>query len=195
MEDLIAGKSEPAAIMAHWQQRYQTRLSDNLDTLDTDPPAVMILAQPRPFAPADLVRLDTWVRGGGRAVILTDPELVWPSDLPFGDPRRPLAIGMLSPLLNHWGLELRLRGGSTASLHVQNVRLPSSGIGYFVRAAQSKDAGSKCGIGRQSTEAICKIGEGKVVLVADADFIHDTFVRAGSPALDVLDEMIDRLLQ
>jgi hypothetical protein len=195
MTDVIAGNSQPAAIWSHWQQRYQARLSDNLGTLDSKPSELLILVQPRAFAPVDLVRIDNWVRGGGRAVILTDPELVWPSDLPFGDPRRPQAIGMLSPLLQHWGLELQLGETPITSVTVHSARLPSSGVGQFALASQGSEAQPKCRLSPQRTEATCRIGAGQVILIADADFIHDTFVQAGSPALEVLDDIIADLLQ
>ena len=38
--------------------------------------------------------------------ILTDPVLVWPSELALSDIRRPPPVGLLGPLLTHWGLRL-----------------------------------------------------------------------------------------
>ena len=102
-ESILSGEARAAPIYRYWRDQYEIAAVDSLENLPQDDPDVVILAQPRAMDPADLATLDAWVRTGGDAIILTDPDLVWPSDLPFGDPRRPLASGMLSPLPGEWG--------------------------------------------------------------------------------------------
>jgi|GEM_PF-224933 len=128
---------------------------------------LMLLAQPRALAPEELVAIDAWVRGGGKALILTDPQLVWPSRLPLGDPRRPPPVGLLAPLLNHWGIGMerqpsRHEGpldapGRLALLHPGKLtRTPPSCTqrGWFL--------------------ARCPIGAGEVIVIPDADLLHDS---------------------
>lgn len=63
----------------------------------------LLIAQPRALSPEQLVALDSWVRAGGRALVLADPLLRWPSALPIGDRRRAPTTTLLAPLLTHWG--------------------------------------------------------------------------------------------
>src|SRR5690348_2993954 len=67
---------------------------------------LLLMAQPSPQPPEDLVALDEWVRGGGRVLLLADPMLEWPSARPLGDPLRPPPMFVDTGLLQHWGLTL-----------------------------------------------------------------------------------------
>ena len=98
--------SRPQLSYKQLQREFRVRPLDVLDEAGLASGRLLLLAQPRVLAPVELVALDAWVRGGGRALILTDPLLLWPSALPIGDVRRPPAIGLLGPLLAHWGLAL-----------------------------------------------------------------------------------------
>jgi len=175
MESILSGEAEPAPIYRYWRDRYDIVAVDSLENLVDENPDIVILAQPRAMDPADLADLDAWVRAGGAAIILTDPDLLWSSDLPLGDPRRPLVSGLLSPLLDHWGLELvadtenrtdlvRLRLGS----HVFATR----GVGMLEHVAAKAGAGARCDTGEGGFLARCKIGQGQAIVVADADFLH-----------------------
>jgi hypothetical protein len=70
-------------------REFALRPVDFLDRSSLGQARLMLLAQPRLLAPEELVAFDEWVRGGGRALILADPALAWPSALPPGDVRRP----------------------------------------------------------------------------------------------------------
>ncbi len=129
MESILSGEAEPAPIFRYWQGQYDIAAVDSLENLADQKPDIVILAQPRAMAPADLADLDAWVRAGGTAIILTDPDLVWPSALPLGDPRRPLASGLLSPLLGHWGLELVTDAESSTDI----VKLRFGKYGFATR--------------------------------------------------------------
>src|SRR3546814_20851510 len=64
--------------------------------------AALLLAHPPALAPRDLVAVDAFVRGGGRAVILADALSGWPARHPLGDPRNPPVTSLLTPLLDPW---------------------------------------------------------------------------------------------
>jgi hypothetical protein len=67
---------------------------------------LLLMAHPLAQPAEDLVALDQWVRNGGRALLLADPMLEWPSSRPLGDPLRPPPMFMDTGLLAHWGLRL-----------------------------------------------------------------------------------------
>ncbi len=176
MENILSGDAEPAPVYRYWQHKYDIEPVDSLEGLASADPDVLLLAQPRAMAPADLADLDSWVRGGGYAVILTDPLLLWPTELPIGDPRRPLSTGLLSPLLGNWGLTLVARQGAvpqkvemTFDDFVVSVLEPGS----FESSAQVGN-GATCRMKAERFIALCEIGSGRAVLVADADLLHES---------------------
>lgn len=180
VQDILSGKAEPAAIYRYWQQHYKIEPVDSLENLASTQPDILILAQPRAMAPADLADLDLWLRQGGRVIIFTDPMLIWPSDLPLGDPRRPLAIGLLSPLLKHWGIEMFVDADQKVEpmkMAVENIDVNIVGPGFFAlrdkdaNATDDANADSKCQLTNDSFTADCKIGRGRAILVADADLL------------------------
>ena len=175
MEAILSGESEPAPIYRYWQKQYRITAIDSLENLAKENPDTVILAQPRAMDPADLADLDAWVRAGGAVVILTDPDLAWPSVLPFGDPRRALATGLLSPLLRHWGLELVAMGdqhGQAANLQIGKYRFTSRGIGKIEPLADGVSPRTQCDIGEAGFVARCSVGKGHATIVADADLLN-----------------------
>ncbi|MEO0441302.1 MAG: hypothetical protein AAF067_10550 [Pseudomonadota bacterium] len=195
MSDIIGGKSAPAPIFLHWQNRYDMRAVDSFEDLETSAQDVVILAQPRAMDPADLEVLDNWVRAGGRAVVLTDPVLAWHSEYPLGDNRRPLVTGLLSPLLNHWGLELLAPeddGEGAVNLQMEGLMLVTSGIGTF----RLKDD-SNCGLSAGRILAECQIGKGRAILLADADFLNAELweTEYGSAASQLTDRLVAQVMQ
>jgi hypothetical protein len=165
-------KGRPAAAYKALEREFRIRPLDVLDAAGLGRGRLLLLAQPRALAPAELVALDAWVRRGGRALILTDPMLLWPSELPLGDIRRPPAIGLLGPLLDHWGLALEPPRGHRAeveqvSIRGQDRRMILFGAGRFSRL------GAACAIRSRGFLADCRIGEGRALLLADADLMHD----------------------
>jgi hypothetical protein len=174
MESILSGGSQPAPIYRYWQSRYDMAAVDSLENLARQDPDIVILAQPRAMDPADLTDLDAWVRAGGAVIILTDPDLVWPSALPLGDPRRPLATGLLSPLLGHWGLELVAVAENSAE--VVNLRLGKNsfvgrGVGKLEPLDKGKPSDVRCDFGASGFLVQCSIGQGRAAIVADADFL------------------------
>jgi hypothetical protein len=164
--------SRPAASYEALREEFSIRPLDTLDAHSLATGKVLLLAQPRALTPSELVALDSWIRRGGRALILTDPLLMWPSELPLGDIRRAPAIGLLGPLLNHWGLEMV----EPAKPSVVVEEVPASGMkrrlamfapGRFIAE------GSACSVGNAASLARCRLGTGRAILLADADMMHD----------------------
>lgn len=164
--------STPAEAYKLLQAEFDVRPLDVLDEAGLSSGKLLLLAQPRGLNPEELVDLDSWVRRGGRALILTDPLLVWPTSLPLGDVRRPPAIGLLSPLLDHWGLRLEAtpphRKRLVQERLVQGRKLALVEPGHF--KADSAD----CTLSESGLIARCAIGVGRAVLIADADLMHDS---------------------
>jgi len=142
--DVLSGRARRSAMLDGLTVRAIDVVS--AQTLGRD---VLIVAQPRVMAPEELVALDTWVRGGGRAVIYADPRLDWPSIYPLGDRRRAPPVTLLDPLFAHWGVRLDLGEGTA---------------GRWQRGACA------------AIDAVtidCRIGKGRALLIADADRLDD----------------------
>lgn len=178
MESILSGGSEPAPIYRYWQGQYDIAAIDSLENLAQDDPDIVILAQPRAMDPADLTILDAWVRLGGDVIILTDPDLVWPSALPLGDTRRPLASGLLSPLLGHWGLELvadAQKSADAVDLRFDGFSFATRGVGKLQPMAGAPAVNVRCKPGATDFIVQCSVGLGRASIIADADFLNAAF--------------------
>ncbi|HEY5721362.1 MAG TPA: Gldg family protein [Allosphingosinicella sp.] len=154
-------RSRPSRTYEALREEFDVQPIDSLDTKSLGSDKLMLLAQPRWLSPSELVALDDWVRRGGRAVVLADPDLKWPSDLPLGDVRRPLQSSLLGPLLAHWGLTLE-----PAHRPLQVTFYPSN---RQERKYVLESPGSFSG----PVHARRTIGAGRVILLADADLMRD----------------------
>lgn len=174
MEAILSGDSEPAPIYRYWQSRYDIAAVDSLENLAHDDPDIIILAQPRAMDPADLTTLDAWVRLGGTVIILTDPDLVWSSELPLADPRRPLVSGLLSPLLGHWGLELVAaeKNRDAVDLRFAGYSFATRGVGKLKPLPGSTASDVRCKASAADFIMQCSVGLGQASIVADADFLN-----------------------
>jgi len=168
-------KSRPAAIYTALQREFTLKPIDALDAKSLSGAPTLLLIQPRWLAPKEMVALDGWVRAGGRALILTDPTLDWPSDLPPGDIRRPPPVGLLGPILTHWGLALSPGPDNNLSLRFPGNRRLELGVpGRFTAANDT------CKV-MESWFAECRVGKGRALLLADADLVHDDlWLKTGS---------------
>jgi hypothetical protein len=191
--------SRPAGAYRALQEEFSIVAIDTLDQASLGRARLLLLAQPRWLAPAELAVLDGWVRQGGRALVLTDPELVWPSDLPLGDVRRPPPVGLLGPLLDHWGLELE-RGGS------REMRRAFEGGRMIAVAGPGRLRARGPACTSRGLIARCRLGAGRATVLADADLMHDSLWQAAGPeggerhrriadnpliVADLLDELAD----
>ena len=164
--------SRPAAAYRALQQEYDVRPIDFVDGRALRGARLMLVAQPRALAPEELVALDGWVRSGGRALILIDPVLGWPSELPLGDPRRPPPVNQLLPLLDHWGVSLEPAPSDRLTIDyfrdggdLRRLALESPGRFHV--------SGRECRLGSRPWLARCTLGAGHALLVADADLLRD----------------------
>lgn len=148
----------------------------------------LLIIQPQALAPDELVEIDRWVRRGGRALILADPALNWPSSLPQGDPRRPPVAALLDPLFAHWGLKL------VPWVGLSPVAEQLQGVGVVLDAPGAWEVtGSKCEA-ETLRIARCTIGKGEVLLVADVDFAHPRWAQTTSARnYEALDALMARL--
>ena len=124
---------------------------------------LLLMAQPQAQTAENLVALDEWVRSGGRVLLLADPMLEWPSKRPLGDPLRPPPMFADTGLLAHWGLRLDApdqRGPAKRRLS-----------GYEVIAVSPGSFVGTCKVSKDRLVAECRVGKGRAIIVADADFI------------------------
>lgn len=143
-------------------------LVDSLADHAPPPGGVLLIAHPRALAPQDLVAIDAFVRGGGRAVVLADALSGWPTRHPLGDPRNAPITSLLTPLLDHWGVTLGAAPtgeSESLSVDIEGARLRLFSAGRFDRLPSSCRAYG----GRYA--AHCRIGRGEVWLVGDADLL------------------------
>ncbi|MGL5839152.1 MAG: DUF4350 domain-containing protein [Sphingorhabdus sp.] len=179
---VVKGKASPDPLIERLAQSGTPVFVDSIAELQAAKPDVAILIQPRALSPDELVRLDNWVRAGGRLLLFADPALQWPSELPFGDPQRPLFTSMLSPILAHWGLELALpvdEGEPTLELNHKGQNLQFASPGNWVALSDRKKRTGNCRIDISGFLAECWPGKGQAILIADADMLHSDFWRSG----------------
>jgi hypothetical protein len=179
--------SSPARSYVQLLGQFDFEPIDVLDRTTLARGRLLFLAQPQRLAPAELAALDGWVRRGGRALILADPVLAWPSELPPGDIRRPPPVSLLGPLLHHWRLALDVPAepreieGSWAG---RKILLDGPG--------RLRSASEDCLVGRERWTAVCRLGSGRVRVVADADLMRDDLNRR-SANWRVVREWLDEL--
>lgn len=122
----------------------------------------LLLAQPRALAPAQLVAIDQWVRDGGSVLVLADPLLRWPSDLPLGDRRRAPSASLLGPLLDHWGF----RSSAITSEEIRHFA--PGGMLFTLSGMRAYPTAEKDGIVQRK-----QMGHGAALVMGDADAIDD----------------------
>ena len=170
----LAEDAVPHPAFARLNRRYDVRPLDNVRDLAKR--RMLFLAQPRAFSPNELVQLDSWVRKGGRLLILADPALQWGSLYPLGDKRRPLFTSMLSPLFTHWGLELVLPIADAEPMAIRKIgklSIRTQTPGEWLKIGRGDSA--RCALEDGGLLADCKIGKGRALLVADADLLDTVY--------------------
>lgn len=172
--DVARGEARPSSLFARLSANNEISMIDDFQQLGKPGAVPLLLVQPRALAPRELVELDGWIRKGGTAIIFADPALDWPSDLPLGDQRRPLFTSLLTPMFRHWGLELALPVSAKAApdeVAVGNYRVSPESAGIWM-VSRGKPA-AQCRISADQFVALCKVGGGRALLVADADLLYD----------------------
>ncbi len=143
-------------------------LVDSLVDSVPPPSSTLLIAHPRALAPQELVAIDAFVRGGGKAVVLADALSGWPAPHPLGDPRNPPVTSLLTPLLDHWGVTLGAAptdDNDVSAADVDGARIRLSSAGAFERLPPT------CRSFADRRIAQCPIGAGEAWLVGDADLL------------------------
>jgi len=169
-ETLLNGPDQRARIVRAISARYKMVPLARIDP-DSLKVRILILAQPRGLAGEELVAIDSWVREGGRLLVFTDPELAWPSELALGDPRRAPPIGLLDPLLRHWGLTLASPAVTDAG-PARRIAIGQSIVAVAWAGRWQARVGD-CTLESEGLIADCRIGKGRALLVADADLLDE----------------------
>ena len=139
-----------------------------LDLLSALTPGLtrLVIAQPRPLSPPENVALDDWVRGGGHLVLFADPALTEHSAFALGDPRRPQDLVLLSPILARWGLELTFDERAPPGLRAVDAGVAQ--IPVDLPGGWRLTGGTDCSLLGGGLVADCRIGQGRVLAIADA---------------------------
>lgn len=157
---------------------------------------LLIMAQPRPLAPEENVALDEYVRGGGSVLLFADPELTQESLYPLGDKRRPLHGVLLSPILARWGLALERDDKDRAKVAEWNgVSLPLARAGRFRLVEDGGEFAGQCTLQAEARLVACRIGEGRVVALADAALLEADMAATAETRAALFDRLIDSALQ
>jgi hypothetical protein len=177
----LEGNGSPA--IRALEQRYRIVPIGVADRASLGDGGLLLMAHANAQPAQALVDLDNWVRGGGRLLLLADPQLEWPSTRPLGDRLRPSPMFTDNGLLAHWGLKLDRpaeRGQAVRKLGGRDIRTASPGR-----------LSGDCAISSDGLVARCDIGKGRAVVVADADFLDVDDL--GSPAAHNLDALLAEL--
>ena len=171
--ETLQGGSAPHWARTALEAGNQLRPLDTLDGGELSGLSRLMMAQPRPLAPAENVALDGWVRGGGRLLLFADPMLTEHSRFALGDRRRPQDVVLLSPILRHWGLELEFdedQSDAERTIRFAGSSLPVrlAGAWRFAGSGESAD----CTLAAESVVVRCRIGEGEAVIIADASLLE-----------------------
>ncbi|HVM22194.1 MAG TPA: hypothetical protein VM308_02685 [Sphingomicrobium sp.] len=155
---------EPAPALTALRGRYRVVPISTSDSRSLGQGGLLLMAHPHAQTPDNLVSLDRWVRAGGGVLLLADPMLEWPSKRPLGDVLRPPPMFADTGLLGHWALRLDApaeRGPAVRMLDGSPIETVSPGMLY-----------GGCAIAPDRLTARCGIGNGRAVVIADADFIR-----------------------
>jgi hypothetical protein len=192
VEDILKGLSPPSPLISRMQAGRTLVPIDTLSQATLAETKFVFLLQPTLVPPDELTAFDAWVRAGGRALILADPDMLWPTKSHYGGSGMPPPSTLLDPLFRYWGLELEgLRQNprlSFGEIFGERVALVNPGKWTAAKAQRS------CQIESGGLIAQCDLGKGKVILVADAD-IADPRLWADSKIdnLPILAKLLSRL--
>jgi hypothetical protein len=146
------------------ETRYKVLPIGTTDPQSLGQASLLLMAHPLAQPAEDLVALDAWVRKGGRALVLADPLLEWPSKHPLGDRLRPPPSFADTGLLAHWGL--------TLTAPVETGPRPRQLAGFEILTASPGSLAGRCAIRDRGFVARCAVGKGKATVIADADFLN-----------------------
>ncbi|MDZ4137309.1 MAG: hypothetical protein U1D66_00330 [Erythrobacter sp.] len=204
LHELAAGNTAPPWQRQAIEGRYAIVPLDTLSPIAALPPdagevdplagiARLAVIQPRGLSPADNVALDAWVRRGGRLLLVLDPALTGDYGAPLGDPRRPVDGALIPPVVARWGLAISFDEGqelAVTTTTLAGVQLPLALAG---RIAITDPRAADCTRLAAGAAASCRVGEGRVTVIADAAlFEHPELAGEGGARLhEVLAAALD----
>jgi len=145
------------------ETRYRVIPIAVADAPSLDQRSLLLMAHAAAQPAENLVVLDRWVRSGGRLLLLADPAVEWASERLAGDNLRPSPMFPDTGLLAHWGLRLdapERRGDVERKLGGRTITARSPG-----------ELQGRCAISADRFVAQCRLGRGRAIVVADADFL------------------------
>lgn len=178
-DDIVAGAAQKPWVRDVLETRYRIAPLDALaregtgtgDAPATEPLAglrYLLIAQPRGLSPADNVALDNWVKDGGHLLYALDPMLTGTYTVPFSDPRHPTLIGMLPPVLPRWGIEMEFTERQPFEVHEVAMGFGPVPVMMGGKIVLTEDGAQHCQVEGEGLLATCRIGKGRVTLLADA---------------------------
>lgn len=171
VSEALSDTQEPGWVRQALEKRYRLSPLDVLEPADLANLRVLLLAQPRALSGAENVALDDWVRAGGRLLLFADPMLTSHSRYPIGDRRRPQDVVLLSPILTHWGLSLTF--DDEAAANERTVAWDGAALPVNLPGELTTDKGTSCEV-MSGVVAHCRIGKGRILVVADAAVLEDS---------------------
>ncbi|MEZ5742869.1 MAG: ABC transporter [Sphingomonadaceae bacterium] len=169
--DLLSADAPVHWARAELEANGTVKPIDALDSddgkLPLDHDALLVLAQPYPLSPSENVALDDWVRAGGRVLLFADPMSTFHSTFALCDRRRPQDVALLSPILTRWGLDLQIDEDQPAGERegeAFGIALPVNLPGSFA----ARESMRPCKVEAPGLGAVCEVGKGRVVAIADA---------------------------
>lgn len=191
MVAMIEGEGELPWVRQALEESYAITPLDTLSpsgdggTASVDPLAGidrLLIAQPRGLSPQDNVALDNWVRAGGRLLLVIDPMLTGQYAVPLGDPRHPQSVGLIPPVVVRWGLHINFDERQPLEPRLESygegeVPVLLSGEAILVQPGPDADeeaqaARGDCRVLGDGVAAACKVGKGRVMLLADANLLE-----------------------
>lgn len=141
------------------------------DQPDLDPLAGLrriAIIQPRGLSASDNVALDSWVRAGGRLLLVLDPALTGEYDLPLGDPRRPVDTALIPPVVARWGLAVSFDEDQAVAVTAARLGETPLPLALAGQVAITDPKAADCTLLADSAAVRCRVGKGEVTLIADA---------------------------
>ena len=175
MRGLLRSDAPPhwalTALRAHGEVKPVNSLMPGKDAPLLPGVGLLVMAQPRALAPQENVALDGWVRQGGHLLLFADPLLTEDSAFGIGDRRRPQDVVLLSPILARWGLRLEFDGDQRPGerlVEVDGEPLPVNLPGQLAITGPRRG----CSLLAAGVAAVCRIGQGRVLVLADAALLE-----------------------
>ena len=148
---------------------------------------LLLMAHPRAQTAEHLVALDEWVRGGGRVLLLADPAFAVDGGPPTLGGDYPPPYFADTGLLGHWGVLL------DGPLSYGAAELELAGETVTVRSPGRFEAvGENCTLGADGFVADCALGDGRALILADADFVIEKG-EPGAANLAALKRLLEQL--